>query len=200
MKFRALFATGLLLLCTSTFADEPQQKPKPAEQQAAQDAMMKAITPGDSHKLLDGMVGTFDAKVMMWMDPSQPPMVSGGTSENSWVLGNREVMEKFSGTFMGAPFSGIGFTGYDNLKKQYWGTWMDSMSTAPMTSTGNTSDGGKTWKFAATMPDPMSGKDVQVDQRVTVTDKDHHSMEMWMAGPDGKPFKMMEIQYTRKKG
>jgi hypothetical protein len=34
---------------------------------------------------------------------------------------------------------------------------------------------------------------------VTVTDENHHSMEMWMPGPDGKVFKMMEITYTRKK-
>jgi len=200
MKFRALFATGLLLFCTAIFADEPQTKAKSPEQQAAEDAMMKLIAPGDAHKLLDGMIGTWDAKVTAWMDPSQPPMAGTGTSENSWVLGNREVMEKFTGTFMGMPFSGLGFTGYDNLKKQYWGSWLDTMSTAPMTSTGGTSDGGKSWKFMANMPDPMSGKDLPVDQRLTVTDKDHHSMEMWMPGPDGKPFKMMEIQYTRKKG
>ena len=197
MKFRALFATGLLLLCTTAFAQEPQKKSP--QQQAAEDAMMKAITPGDAHKLLDGMVGTWDAKVSAWMDPSQPPVAGSGVSENSWVLGNREVMEKFTGTFMGSPFSGIGFSGYDNMKKQYWGTWMDTMSTAPMMSTGNTPDGGKTWKFQASMPDPMSGHDVAVEERVTVTDKDHHSMEMWMTGPDGRPFKMMEIQYTRKK-
>ena len=34
---------------------------------------------------------------------------------------------------------------------------------------------------------------------VTVADNDHHTMEMWGQGPDGKPVKMMEIQYTRKK-
>ena len=194
MKFRALFAIGLLVLCTTAIADEPQKKQPPAD-----DPMMKAAMPGDAHKLLDGMVGTWDAKVSMWMDPSQPPMVSSGTSENSWVLGNRAVMQKFNSTLMGQPFSGLGFTGYDNMKKQYWGTWMDTMSTAVMPSTGNTPDNGKTWKFTVSMPDPASGKDVPVEERVTVTDKDHHTMEMWMAGPDGKQFKMMEIQYTRKK-
>src|SRR6185369_14935429 len=137
----------LLVLCTSTFADEPQKKEMSAEEKAAMEAMMKAMTPGDAHKLLDGMAGTWDAKVTMWMAPGQEPTVSTGTSENSWVLGNREMMEKFSGTFMGMPFSGIGYTGYDNIKKQYWGTWMDSMSTGMMMSTGSTADNGKTWKF-----------------------------------------------------
>jgi hypothetical protein len=199
MKIRVLVATALLVLCTSTFADEPQKKEMSAEEKAAMEAMMKAMTPGDAHKLLDGMAGTWDAKVTMWMAPGQEPMVSTGTSENSWVLGNREMMEKFSGNFMGMPFTGIGYTGYDNIKKQYWGTWMDTMSTGMMMSTGSTADNGKTWKFNTSMPDPMTGKDAPVEQKVTVTDKDHHTMEMWTPGPEGRMFKMMEITYTRHK-
>jgi hypothetical protein len=200
MKIRVLIATALLVLCTGVYAQEQQKKEMPPDQKAAMDAMMKAMTPGDAHKLLDGMAGTWDAKVSMWMDPSQPPQVSTGVSENSWVLGNRELMQKFSGNFMGMPFSGVGYTGYDNVKKQYWGTWMDSMSTGMMMSIGNTADNGKTWKFTSSMPDPMTGKDAPIDEKVTVIDKDHHTMEMWSPGPDGKMFKMMEIEYTRHKG
>lgn len=199
MKIRVLAATALLILCTSAFAQEPQKKEMSAEDKAAMEAMMKAMTPGDAHKLLDGMVGTWDAKVSMYMDPSQPPMVSSGTSENSWVLGNREVMQKFTGTFMNMPFSGVGYSGYDNVKKQYWGTWMDTMSTGVMVSTGNTTDNGKTWKFVSTMPDPMTGKDAPMEEKLTIVDKDHHTFEMWTPGPDGRMFKMMEIAYTRKK-
>jgi len=199
MKIRVLAAMALLVLCTSAFGQEPQKKEMSAEEKAGMEAMMKAMTPGDAHKLLDGMVGTWDAKVSMFMDPSQPPMVSSGTTENSWVLGNREVMQKFTGTFMGGPFSGVGYTGYDNVKKQYWGTWMDTMSTGVMVSTGNTTDNGKTWKFVSSMPDPMTGKDAPMEEKITITDKDHHTFEMWTPGPDGKMFKMMEITYTRKK-
>jgi hypothetical protein len=38
-----------------------------------------------------------------------------------------------------------------------------------------------------------------VNNKVTVLDNDHHIMEMWAPGPDGKAFKMMEISYARKK-
>ena len=200
MKIRVLFATVLLLLCTSAFAQQPDQKKDAApDQKAMMDAMMKAMTPGDAHKLLDTMAGTWDVKVSMWMDPSQPPQVSAGTSVNSWVLGNRELMQKFDGTFMGMPFSGVGYTGYDNIKKQYWGTWIDTFTTSLMVTTGNTTDNGKTWKFTGMMPDPMTGKDTPSEERLTVVDKDHHTMEMWGPAPDGKMFKMMEIAYTRHK-
>ncbi|MEO8034486.1 MAG: DUF1579 family protein, partial [Acidobacteriota bacterium] len=128
-----------------------------------------------------------------------PPNVSYGTSVSTWVLGGRDVQQKFTGDMMGQPFSGIGFTGYDNLKQQYWGTWRDNMSTGLMTSTGNTTDGGKTWKFASVATDPMTGKDSKGEMIITVVDANHHNMEMWGEGPDGKNFKMMEIAYTRKK-
>jgi hypothetical protein len=32
-----------------------------------------------------------------------------------------------------------------------------------------------------------------------MADNDHHTFEMWGPDPTGKVFKMMEIQYTRKK-
>ena len=159
--------------------------------------MQKAATPGDAHKKLEPMVGTFDAKVKMWMDPSKPPEESAGTSENTWVLGNRFVQMKYEGTAMGQPFSGMGFEGYDNVTKKYMGTWMDTLSTGMMLSTGTMT--GNVMKETSTMSDPTTGKATKATTKVTVADNDHHTMEMWAAGPDGKTYKMMEIVYTRKK-
>ncbi|HEU4886952.1 MAG TPA: DUF1579 domain-containing protein [Thermoanaerobaculia bacterium] len=176
------------------------QKPAGAPQMdpAMMDAMMKAGIPGDPHKKLDGMVGTWNTKITMWMMPGADPMTSSGTSTNQWIMGGRYLEQRFKGDFMGMPFEGIGFTGYDNVKKRYWGTWMDNMSTSIMTSTGTASADGKVWDFDGTMSDPMTGGDTAVKEKVTITDADNHLMEMWAPGPDGKMFKNMEIAYSRK--
>src|SRR5438105_14007457 len=97
---------------------------------------------------------------------------------------------------MGMPFEGHGVTGYDNVKKQYWGSWIDNMSTSMMTSTGSAD--GSSWTFSGAMTDPMSGRDSTIKQTVTVADADHHTMEMWAPGPDGKMYKAMELAYFRK--
>jgi hypothetical protein len=76
---------------------------------------------------------------------------------------------------------------------------MDNFGTGVMTSTGGTADNGKTWNFKSTSTDPMTGKDMPGESRVTVTDADHHTVEMWGPAPDGKMYKMMEITYSRKK-
>jgi hypothetical protein len=199
MRSRILAATVLITFTAAlaTAADDP--KAKAAQQQAAMEAMMKAATPGDAHKKLGAMVGTFNTDVKMWMDPAAPPTGGTGVSENTWALDGRFVEQRFNGTFMGMPFHGIGYTGYDNIKKHYIGSWMDNMTTSMMVSTGTVSADGKSITFMSTMDDPMTGKSSEVKETVTVVDGDHHTLEMWGPGPDGKMFKMMEIAYSRKK-
>ncbi len=202
MKLKIWLALALIMVCCAlpAVAQEPQkQQEMSPEQKAMMDAWQKFMTPSEGHKALEQMVGTFDTKVTMWMQPGAPPQTSTGISENHWVLGKRYVEENATGTFMGMLFQGIGHMGYDNAKKRYFGTWIDNFGTGVMTSTGTVSDNGKTWNFKSTSTDPMTGKDTPGETRVTVTDADHHTMEMWGPGPDGKTYKMMEITYSRKK-
>ena len=195
MKIKVWFALALLVVCTSAVAQDQKAKQMSPEEIA----WMRYMTPGEGHKALDNMVGTWDAKVMAWMAPGTEAASSTGLETDTWVLGGRYVEQKFSGTFMGQPFNGIGYTGYDNAKKEYFGTWMDTMGTGVMTQTGKSMDGGKSFTFKSNMTDPITGKDQAGEMRVNVPDKDHHSMELWGPGPDGKMFKMMQIDYTRKK-
>jgi hypothetical protein len=203
MRSRNWFALGLsLMLCLSAFAQHDhgtEPKKMSAEEKAMMEAWQKAMTPGPAHKQLDSMVGTWNTKVMSWMAPGAPPMETTGVSENRWILGGRWIEQRFSGSFMGQPFEGIGYTGYDNVAKQYVGTWMDNMGTGVMMSTGSAAADGKTYNFKSTMADPMTGKPMMIDEKITVVDADHQVMEMWNPGPDGKMYKSMEIQYSRKK-
>jgi len=199
MRCRILAVTVLVALtATLTFADDPKAK-SDAQQKAEMDAMMKAATPGDAHKKLNPMAGTWTTDVKMWMAPGAPPAGGGGVAENTWTLDGRFLEQHFTGNFMGMPFTGVGYTGYDNIKKKYVGTWMDTMTTSMMISSGQADADGKSITFTSTMDDPMTGKSSPVKEKVTVVDEDHHTLEMWGAGPDGKMFKMMEIAYTRKK-
>jgi hypothetical protein len=194
MKIQLSLAAALLLVCSVAFGQD--KKPSP-EDAAMMEAMMKAGTPGDAHKALEPFVGTWSTKVTSWMKPGADPMVMEGTAESRWVMGGRYIEERFKGDFMGMPFEGLGFTGYDNVKKQYWSTWMDNMSTGIMSSTG--ARDGKVWTYNGTMADPMTGKDSALSMKLNVADADKHTMEMWAPAPDGKNYKMMEIVYARKK-
>ncbi len=108
-----------------------------ADDEAAMMAAWQAsMTPSAGHKRLEPMVGTWRTKTTLTMDPSAPSEVSKGRSEHRWVLGGRYVEQRYTGSMMGMPFEGLGFTGYDNNQRKYVGTWMDSFGTGMMNSVG----------------------------------------------------------------
>ena len=203
MKVRELtfaLCAGLLVAGAAAAQDaKPADKPMSAEQKAMMEAWAKFATPGEGHKALAGMVGTWDAEVTSWMEPGQPPTKSRGTSENRMVLGGRWVESKFTSEMMGQPFEGLGYTGYDNYKKKYVGTWQDNMSTAVMLSEGTFDAAGKVMTSTSTMDDVMTGKKAAIKMITTIVDPDHHLFEMWGPDPSGKVVKQMQIDYRRRK-
>ncbi|HYK90591.1 MAG TPA: DUF1579 domain-containing protein [Acidobacteriota bacterium] len=201
MRLTVLLALSSIVT-VSLLGMQEQKKPStppPMDEKAAMEMMMKLATPGEAHKKLDLLVGTWNAKNTMWMDPSKPPTVSKGTSEQKWVLGGRFLEQRFEGEFMGMPFSGLGYSGYDNYKKKYIGVWMDTAGTAMMNTAGSFDRSGKVMNSTARMDDFTTGKVVTVSEKVTFVNNDEVRMEMFGPGPDGKDYRMMEIVYTRKK-
>ncbi len=199
-----LVFTGALTLAAGLSAQDKTAKKaaaKPAapDQAAMMEMMKKASTPGEMHKKLDDMVGTFNADIRTWFDPSKPPEDSKGTEVSAWALGGRFVETKYEGVFMGEPFNGLGYTGYDNVQKKYVGIWMDTAGTGMMFSTCSLDATGKSMTCkSSSVFDPMTGKPAAMEMKTTWADHDHHTMEMWGAGPNGQKYKMMEISYTRK--
>ncbi len=194
---------AVLLSGSPALADE---KPKATAKPAAapnQEEMMKAwaafATPGAPHKTLEGMAGSWDAKATMWMAPGAPPQETSGTSENKMILGGRYLEQRYEGTMMGQPFSGIGVTGFDNYKKKFVSTWQDSMGTGILTMTGSADKAGKVLTSWGMADDPAEKRSMKSKSVVTMVDADHMTYEAWHALPDGKMTRDLEIHYTRKK-
>lgn len=204
----ATLACALLSFAATAAAQEEQAQaeappaaaPASPDQQAMMDAWVKAATPGPQHaQLAEHFVGTWNTKQTMWMDPSAPPMVETGKSVDTAVLGGRQIQTQFTSQFMGQPFTGIGLTGYDNVRGKYTASWVDNMSTGLMTSEGDYDPATKTYTFIGTMADPMhDGAPITVRETVRIIDADHHVMEMFEPR-DGEQVRTMQIEYTRAK-
>jgi hypothetical protein len=108
----ALVAGTLVVGLALASEKSGSQKPDPKMEE-----MMKKVeaagTPGAAHKALEPLIGNWNAEVKMFMDPSAPPNVTKATAKNSWVMKGRFVQQEFKGEFMGKPFHGMGFTGYE---------------------------------------------------------------------------------------
>lgn len=166
-------------------------------------AMMKAwqdfMTPGDMHKWMATTNGTWEAEVNQWMDPSAPPMTSKATLVQSSALGGRYVIGKFSGSAFGEPMEGISTMGYDNAKKLFVSTWVDNLGSGIVYMTGTYDEKTKTLNLKGVQTDPMTGKDSDIREELTIIDNDSYTMIMYGAGFDGKEMKFMEGNYKRKK-
>ena len=195
---RRFVCTLLALAMVSAFAvaalagDEKKPEMDPATMQA----MMQAMSPGEHHEHMKKLVGNFDYTIKMWMDPSMPPAESTGKRSAELVMGGRYLIEKYTGSFMGMTFEGMGMMAYDNLQKKYISTWIDNMGTGIMMATG-TCDGKGAWTMSGEMADPMTGKMAQMKSVIKFVDDNTYIMESFTPGPDGKDFKTMEVTARR---
>lgn len=156
-------------------------------------------TPGDMHKWLEQTNGTWEGDVSTWMDPSAPPEKTKSTITQTSALGGRYVIGKFKGTAFGQPMEGISTMGYDNARKLFVSTWLDNLGTGIVYMTGTYDDKTKTLNLKGFQTDPMTGKDSNIREEMTMIDNDSYSMIMFGDGFDGKEMKFMEGTYKRKK-
>ncbi|MCA9244720.1 MAG: DUF1579 domain-containing protein [Phycisphaerales bacterium] len=158
-------------------------------------AWMAAGAVNENHKLLEYMVGSWNCEVTNYcMGPD--PATSRGKSTAKWALDGRFVSYEFDGDFMGTPFHGIGYTGYDNIQKKYVSLWMDSMSTAIFTDAGDYDASSKTFTYHGEMASPTGGK-IKTRSTIEIADKDHHVMTFYHAQGDEPEARVMQITYRR---
>jgi len=182
---------------TKTEAAKSEVPKTDAKHDQMMEAMMKMAMPGPMHDLLKPMAGTWKATTKSWMAEGEPA-VSEGTSENTWILGNRYLQTTFHGAFGGMPFEGYGLTGYDNQKKEFVSVWADNMGTGIAFSDGSADPSGKVLTMSSMMNDPATGKPVPYKMITKVADENLYSMSM-ITVKDGKEHTEMEITYTRMK-
>ncbi len=194
----AIAVAGALIASLALASDKsasPKLDPKMEEMMKKAEA---ACTPGDAHKLLEPLVGDWNAEVKMWMAPDAPPTITKGTAKSAWTLKGRFVQQEFSGEFMGKPFRGMSFTGYDNVRQKYRSVWIDDMSTTMVTSEGDADTGGKVITFGGNYACAMTGeKHKETKQIYRIVSHDKHVFEMHDP-TRGDNSKTMEITYTRK--
>jgi hypothetical protein len=179
-------------------AGMPQMTP---EQQAFMQKCMEFGTPGESHKLLAKKIGKWNDEVIWWMEPGTEPMKSAGTTEYKSIWDGRYLVDTTEGEGMGDghTFHGMGTSGYDNMKKKFFWTWIDSEGTGVIVGEGNYDAATKTFTYTFDAPNIHAGKYTKSRSIEKWTDDNHYTMEWY--GPDktGKEYKMMEIHFTRAK-
>ncbi len=194
-----LWTACAALFATTVIADDGKQdKPRPtAEQQAEMDAYVQAGTPGAPHAALALAAGSYDVKLKSWYEAGGEPVEETGTATRQMILGGRVLVESLDASMMGAPFTGHGMSGYDNVSGKYWSTWMDNFSTGLMVSHGTCNAMGAC-EFSGSWNDPIKKGPVTARMTSRWSSLKTQVFEMFGPGKDGREMKMMEIIYTKK--
>jgi len=191
----------LMSLCIMLAASVAMAKGKKAEKSMDPQAMMEVYTklaaPGEQHKQLASLAGSWTTKTKEWMEPNKPPTESTGSAEMKILLDGRFLQQELTGQMMGQPFSGIEITAYDNLLKRYVTSWMSTMGTGIFTMEGTASTDGKTITLKGQHAEPGGG---YMKHRAIwkIVDSNTQTFDMYGTYPGGKEWKMMEMTYTRK--
>ena len=197
---RSTFIT-VTCLCAVLIALPALAKDKKSTKQMDPQAMMEAYkklaTPGEQHKQLASLAGSWTTTTKSWMEPGKPPMESTGSAEMKSLLDGRFLQQEFTGEMMGQPFSGIGIDAYDNLRKKYVTAWVDTMGTGIFIMEGTASADGKTITLKGSHPEAGGG---HMSHRAIwkIMDANTQTFDMYGAHGHGKEMKMLEITYTRK--
>lgn len=198
MRFLYVTLIGLSLVLTASVATAKDKKQaKQMDEQAMMEVYQKLATPGEPHKLFASLAGSWTTTTKEWMEPGKPPTESTGSAEMKMLLNGRFLYQEYNSQMMGQPFSGIGIDGYDNLRKRYVTTWIDTWGTGIFQMEGTASADGKTITLKGQHDEPGGGK---MTHRAIwkIVDSNTQTFDMYGTHHGGKEMKVLEIAYTRK--
>jgi hypothetical protein len=170
---------------------------KTMDEQEMMETYKRLAQPGDPHKLLARLEGSWSTRTRAWMEPDRPPVEGTGTCEQRMILGGRYLQQEYTGT-MEEPYSGVNVIGFDNHSKKYMSTWIDSMSTAIYCFEGTGSQDGSTITQECAYDDPVRGP-LHWRSVSRIVDADTLVYEMYITPQGGIERKEMEMTVSRKR-
>lgn len=197
MKPRSVVIVAAVALLTVTaFAlGQSSGKQSPPSEEEMMKKLMAAATPGPAHKKLAALSGKWKVTDNAAASKTAPPL---GVMETKWVLGGRFLMQQFKGEMMGQKMEGVGFTGYDNMKKKYVMCWMDSFGTSISTATGDFDKAGKVLTMTGVTDDPMTGeRDLKVKYVTTIASGSKNAFAVYAHAGSKNEAKMMDMTSTK---
>jgi hypothetical protein len=189
-------------------AVQPENLNNPEAMKAAMKAWMDSMKPGQQHAFLQQFIGEWTTTTRIRMAPGAQPIETKGTAKIVPAHGGRFIQQTNAGQFlMPTPdgkmnpveLTGIGFTGFDNNRKQFVMCWTDNYNTGILSAAGSISQDQTTITMFGTMDEPMTGEMGKTVRYVTKLEgKDKFTFRIDEV-QYGEPFNVVEVEYNRVK-
>ena len=152
--------------------------------------------PGEHHKHLKMMAGTWDVKSKFHTITGQIVEMNG-VEVAKMQPGDFWLISDFTGKIMNMPFHGHAVMGYEAHKKRYIGTWADSFGSVLVTTTGTCSKDGKVTTMIGKGYDPMQKREITYKQVYKIKDANNRTYHMYDV--QGKNEKLIMEQVCRRR-
>lgn len=190
-------ACALVALFGPTASTQEGNSPFPDMDEMMKRAMESA-QPGAEHEWLATLEGNWRSTAKVRMQPQAEPITMRGRMEARMILGGRWLQLREFGSFMGQPYEGLSFFGFDRRHGLFRSVGFDTLGTYYITASGKKRDDGvlvlegedqdlmgkQVYRFEWRRPDPDT-----LEVAIIFTE---------LAGqkfPDG--YRMMEMTYER---
>lgn len=200
----ALALVALTVVATAMIATQEEKKPQdetPSGQMSKED-MMKKWTEANAltshHAALSSFAGEWVAHATRYDADGSVEGKSVDAATNSVILDGRILMLEYEGDWEGKPFHGLGFTGYDTVRKEHYTVWFDNFSTGPMIARGKAQESDDVVRVVAEQINPVDGMPYQEELVTTIVSDDEHRLDMYMTS-HGHRMHQMKVEYERKK-
>jgi hypothetical protein len=134
--------------------------------------------PGEHHRHLKQMAGTWDFKSKFHTIPGQVVEMKG-VEVAKMQPGGFWLISDFTGKIMNIPFHGHAVMGYEAHKKKYIGTWADSFGSVLVTTTGTCSKDGKVTTMIGKGYDQMQKREITYKQVYRIKDANNRTYHMY---------------------
>jgi len=192
-----------------TQATTQQSEPSRVTDQAdVMERMVELSKPGENHKLLAGLVGTWEYTGKHFpSDPKEKPIEISGSCVRKALWEERYFLAEDTGQKLKMPWAegrevaskDIIIDGYDNMKRKFVRAIIDNhWDTGILSFEGSYDAATKTITYDAELED-SPGVKTKTRWLLKILDNDHYMEEIYEDN-DGRQVKDTEIHFTRVKG
>ncbi len=173
-------------------ASSPQPKPEGESLERT----LPSDPPSEPHQRLETLVGAWNCRIKLWLEPGGSPELSAGSADAQWAMGERFVRIESQGTLLDAGFSSLLVLGYDTAKRAYTSCYLDDRSTGFYLAEGQADADGQALRLFGSMHGWQPAEHNRA--YLYVIDLNHHAKWTLELHDLLRGEKVMEIVYSRK--
>lgn len=185
---------------SASSAKSSEREHKPAggspKASASPEGSLASDAPGDLHQRLEGLIGQWNCRIKLWLEPGGSPELSAGSADTQWAMGQRFVQVVSDGTLLDEAFNSLLILGYDNARQVYTSCYLDNRSTGVFHAEGQADAGGQALRLFGSMHGWQPGEHNRA--YLYVIGLHHHAKWTLELHDVLRGEKVMEIVYSRK--